>query len=627
MPKKAEDSVAQQAFEEDVWQLESALVRDPQDAALHAELGQLYEAHGFQAEACKHLEAARAFAPDHEAYTFLLIDHYLQGGEADQALLYLQDFLNHPPESPEKGIAILSRLGHAFFILGKWQDAWRAFLEVLAQPIRNDSSYNALLYALKIALDQGTYAQADLILQHVAPEALPLPIQGMWLFLKGQVSYWRGEFSLARQDWEAALAHQFNEAAFGALHLVPPAVMQSQSEKTRWDEHLKETVQLFLQRPRLPSDHMGAFFNPFDFSLSHDAEEVQRLKTLGQWYTQHFELPQAIATPTSQQESLQIGVIVDVLDAVFCAFVLPWLQDYFLTSPDYVLTVFYRQGEGLPECLMPYQDVFYQLPSHTASALKILSAVGLKHLFFSTLRGDLYRMAMTPVPGANYHLLPLFQYESGLSTVSQKVVQKLTEAGLFLSGDCLVPQDTLPTRRDLQLPSLGHLYLFAMPVTAWLPALDELIDAILQADCKAFILGLKAKDSTWHVRVQQRHETTLSRPHRVRWLDDALDPLALLPLMNAVVGVRHPHSDFILWQALRQGINVGYFDVHPESSPLRAFLAQHAFDCLSENAFSLAKVLTERVGHVRLENTSFPALSADRLKVWESILLSLEETS
>jgi tetratricopeptide (TPR) repeat protein len=606
--------------------VEELLIETPQNAEAHALAAQIYTRQGFAEYSRKHLEAAHAFAPDDVGYAFALIDDYLHAGEASSAIIHLQILLTQPEGDFDSAIYVanvMARLGQCFFFLGQWQDALRAFLEVLSQPVRELSTYTALLYALEITFRQQQYDQATLILQSLQIEQMPSAFTILWKTLWARVCYWQGDFVQARYYWQEVLEQRFDEQCFNALHLLPPPVPQSAEDAEKWELLLTETIALFPERPLLTLLEGQSLFNPFDFSLRHTEHEQHRLQFLGDWYLRHFPSGAEEKTLEADASALatdrHVGVITDFLSVSFCAMVLPWLH-YYRQHGDYRLTLFYNAGEIPPE-LLPFNDLLYQLPLHVSQALTLLNDMALTTLIYTQLKGDLYRLAMTPPTGTQQYLYPLHQYHSGLATLSQKLIARLCATGIYLATDC-VPAITEVSRRGLGLPTLGHLYFFTVTPASWSPAMDTLAEAILNQDRKAFIIALKIPESTMHIRIQQRHEHSISRSHRIRWVD--IDALTLIPLVDSVVGTSVPESEFIVWQALCQGRPVGYFDQGLQT-PLSQKLNREAYFGRETNVFSLADILTESVRHVRLESTSFRALSVSEIEAWESILLSLEE--
>lgn len=601
---------------------EDALIEDAQNAEVHAFLAQIYAQQGFSDLLRKHLEAAHAFAPENIEYAFALVDDYLHTGDANSALMHLQILLDNSSNASDP-VAFVSnvmgRLGQCFFFLGQWQDALRAFLEVLSQPIQNDMTYLALLYALEITFRQEQYDQATLILQSLQVADMPSGFFILWKILWARVCYWQGDFVQARHHWQAVLELDFQEAAFNGLHLLPPPVYQSRQEAEKWEQLIEETTALFLDRPALTSLEGQSLFNPFDFALKHTLQEHQRFQILGNWCLRHFPAHSLDVSEEVSSSHRHLGVVTDFLSVPFCAFVLPWLY-YYRQHGDYRLTLFYGAGQ-IPSELDPFKDLLYQLPPHVPRALTVLRSLKVTTLVYTQLKGELYRLAMTPPQGMKQYLYPLHQYYSGLDSLSQALVVRLCEAGIYFSADC---SSEIPhiSRRSVGLPTLGHLYFFTVTPLGWSPAMDALAEAILTQDRKAFIVALKIPESTLHVRIQQRHEQTLSRFHRVRWVNT--DALELLALVDCVVGTSVPESEFVFWQAICQQKRVGYYD-QGQNTPLLQKLRSENTSWVQKDAFSLAEILTESVRHVRLESMSFRALSVDELKVWESILLSLEE--
>lgn len=627
-------------FKKGLWEealscAEDALIESPQNAEAHAFAAQIYKQQGFNTLSRRHLEAAHAFAPEEVDYALALIDDYLYVGDATSALIHLQPLLVQSADAIDQ-IAdsslersayvanVLARLGQSFFFLGKWQDALQAFLEVLSQPVREVSTYTALIYALEITFRQQRYDQATLILQSLSIENMSVGFSSLWKTLWARVCYWQGDFVQARHHWQQVLDQGFNEQAFNALHLLPPPVAQSLAESEKWEQLLQQTVALFPERPVLTVLEGQSLFNPFDFALKHTEQERYRLKLLGDWYLRHFPLVSDEEASRDKKNSVlparrHIGVITDFLSMHFCATVLPWLH-YYSQHGDYRLTLFYSAGE-IPSILEPFKDLLYQLSLSAPQALTQLNSLDLTTLLYTQLKGELYRLAMTPPRGVQQYLYPLNQYDSGLGTLSQRLVERLCEEGIYFSADC-TPAMTQLSRGSVGLPTLGNLYFFSVTPADWSPAMDALAEAILTQDRKAFIVALKAPESTMHVRIQQRHEQSIRRFHRIRWVNT--DALELIALVDSVVGTSVPDSEFILWQALCQHKNVGYFDQGTQT-PLLQKLSHEQHPWVQRSALLLADILTESVRHVRLEGTSFRALSVTDLEAWESILLSLEE--
>lgn len=617
----------QDEFEKGRWEealacVEDALIDNPKNAEAHALAAQIYAQQGFGELSRKHLEAAHAFAPETLSYAFALVDDYLNAGDAVSALSHLQ-IVFAQPDTVHRLTPVLARLGQCFFFLGQWQDALRAFLEVLSQAVEETSTYTALLYALEITFRQQQYDQAMLILQSVPTAHMSDLLSSLWKMYWARVCYWRGDFVQARHHWQAVLDQGFNEQAFNALHLLPPPVPQHAQEVEKWEQLLNNTIALFPERPVLTDLAGQSLFNPFDFVLQHTLSEHQRLRVLGDWYLQHF----ALVSERVEQNTLSldrerhVGVVTDFLSASFCAWVLPWLH-YHRQHSDYRMTLFYGAGE-IPSALTPFGDLLCQLPLHVPQALDRLNTSGLTTLIYTQLKGELYRLAMTPPVGVKQYLYPLHQYYSGLKSLSQTLVERLCEEGLYLSTSIPAAPGSA-SRRSLGLPTLGNLYFFTVTPVGWSPAMDALAEEILTRDRKAFIVALKIPESTMHVSIQQRHEQSIQRSHRVRWVD--IDALVLLPLVDCVVGTSVPESEFIFWQALCQHQRVGYFD-QGVPTPLSQKLTREGHHWVQSNPLSLADVLTESIRHVRLEGTSFRALSVTQLEAWESILLSLEEPS
>lgn len=621
---QAKDASCQGHWEQAVLYAEEGLLFTPQAASLHALLAQLYAEQQFFEQARPHYEAARAYAPENSAYTLALIDDYLRAGEGANALVYLQDLLSHA-ELAEFSTEVLWRLGKTFFMMGRWQDALLACSEVFAQVLPSSDNgpeaIQVICYILEILLYKHRYQRAEQLLNH-----LPQAMQNHVLIksYRARLAYWAGHFVQARESWREVLSETFDEAAFGALHFLGPPVMQSEADAVKWDDYLNSAADLFEERPVLTASQDYTLFNPFDFVLSYGAPERERLALWGAWYQRHFPDMSDVSSGVSQPaQAFHIGVVVDGFDSLTCAFLLPWLQHYQLVQPPYQLTVFYLVGDDLPTSFHAYAHQLYQLPVQGQAALGVLAQAELRVLLYASLRGLLYRLAMTPPKGVQQYLYPLHQYTSGLPQLSQHLVHALTQARLYWhTQDVILPGGF--TRSALRLPTLGHLYCFAFAPFGWTPEMDKLAEAILQQDRKAFIVGFTHPESTWHVRLQQRLEQSLSRPQRVRWIafEQAFEALSL---MDRVIAVARPESEFMATQAFAQGKITGYLRSKRDPlTPFGAALEQQAGDCLHEDVFSLANFLTASAGHVRLENTNFSVPNPHDWAAWDAILLSLE---
>ncbi len=621
--KQTQSSQAQGHWDQAVLYAEEGLLHFPQAAPLHAILAQLYQEQHFFTQARLHYEAARAYAPENTAYTLRLIDDYLRTAETANALVYLQDLLSNTLIEP-LGCEVLWRLGKTFFMMGKWQDALLAFSEVLTRqlhdPTEGPDAVAAICYILEVLLYKRRYQRAEQLLLQ-----LPRDLQTAQRVqrYRARVAYHGGNFVQAREAWREILSQTFDEEAFGALHFLGPPVMQSEADALKWQEYLAGAAQLFAERPVLAANEGHTLFNPFDFVLTHQLTEQARLEHWGQWYQRHFPEKGSQVAP-SVVNPVHIGVVLDGFDMLACAFLLPWLRHYREASPAYQLTVFYLVGDEIPPALMEYAAHLYPLPVQHQAALAVFQWAKVTGLLYASLRGMLYRLAMTPPRGLQQYLYPLYQYASGLPQLSQALVNAQVASALYWHTDPVISSGL--TRSALRLPTLGHLYCFAFDPFGWTPEMDLLAEAILQQDRKAFIVGFIHGESTWHLRVQQRLDQVLSRPQRVRWI--ALDnPVEAIPLMDAVVAVARPESEFMAAQALNQSKRMGYLRHKAQPvTPFAAALAQHAGHYLHEDIFSLANFLTASAGHVRLEHTNFPAPEHQKLAVWDTILLSLEDS-
>ncbi len=611
---------------------EEGLVHAPDHAELHHYLAALYRKEGLNTRARKHFAAARAFAPDHSLFTLDLIDDYLRTGEAAEAMIYLGECLQ---KSDLFGApALFLRLGRALFINGQWNDALRAFLQVLAEPeVSQEEAASTLLYALEIMLRRGLYLEAQGVLHDMVPSTGSF-FHWIWEQRQAQLSYWQGDFGQARAFWRNNLEQRFDEAVFGALQLLTPPVAQSQSAQKKWETLIEETGDLFRERPLLTTPQ--SLFNPFDYRVGYTAREKQRLDALGVWYHQHFasSRPKTKSSLDEVSRKPHIAVITDEFTPDFCCFISPWLhhytQAYATGSAPYDLTIFYFSADGIPPDLTPFEALFYQLPVHVERAQTLLKYIQPDIVLYTQLKTELYRLALTPSADTQNYLYPLAQYYSGIPSLRSDLVEQLTAQALDLSEPLSIYLKRKNTslapfkRSDYQLPSLGNLYFFALTPLSWTPEFDALASAILKADRKAFLVGLKISGSALHTHAQQRHEETLAKPHRVRWLDLTLEACTgLIQEVQVVIG--GIDSERWLRETVYQQKNAVYYTASlAQETPLMQWLKNRGGMVTNELelACNMALAGSGAAGeHVKLETVPGPS----DLQAWESILLSLED--
>ncbi len=525
---------------------ETTLLVKPDDALTHFKLGMLLQSQGPTDRSLKHLQAARAFAPEESVYTRTLARVHMMLGNNEDLILYARALLE---QNPKDGDAFFL-MGAGLHLSGKYSDAELA----LKQASEYDPSHVSAAFQLGLVqLERQELAEAVGSFERTLQVSQGQGVQASWLArvwaLLGRAYQLQGQVGPAAEAWQSALKLWPDGLACTGLSLQLPAVYQKAEDIPTWRKNFISGLETLEAKAREISSPLGEQqLHPFDLSLMGQADLAlkQRVASFYQSYLSDK------TEPTGSQKN-SLTVLWLGISPLWEPALMALVKALHPLLPVTVLTSEANLAERLLKTGLTVQPVPY-LRENIKQALRYSKP---DHLLYLDLRNPLaYSLALEKLAPVQ-SVLCLQPESSGLNTLDYffsaaalepaQAEAQYSETLVKLKNWPILP--TLPTlpawksKRDLRLTELGTIYLCPVESNKIHPDFDPVLQAILEKDRKAFLYFLYREGDVAHTYLQQRLQERLgARADKAKFVSWANTEELLQYLHRADVVLDTPYS-------------------------------------------------------------------------------------
>jgi protein O-GlcNAc transferase len=503
---------------------ETALMVKADDAKTHFRLGLLLQSlTGPTDRSLKHLQAARAFAPQETVYTRTLARVHMMLGNSEDLIVYARELLEQNPKDADAFFL----LGSGLHLSGQHNDAALA----LKQGLEYDPSHVSAAFQLGLLfLEQNQLSEAVASFENTLSISTGQGLQPAWVArvwaLLGRAYQQQGQVGPASEAWQSALKIWPDGLACTGLSLQLPAIYTQAEDISTWHTHFVEGISTLEKSAKEISSPLGEHIFP-PYSLSLQGKPEPELTTRINAFYQSFLTPSAKPSGSGKGSLTLIWIGINPLWETGLTALAKALNEQL---PLTILTPDANLAERLLKAGLTVQPTAY-LRENIKQALALSQP---DHLLYLDLRNPLaYALALEKL-APTQSVLCLQPQSTGLNTIDyffsaqalepENAEAQYSESLVKMQNWPIIPiLPPLPTpwksKRDLRLTELGSIYLCPVDPAKVHLDFDPVLQAILEKDRKAFLYFLYPAESLPYTYLQQRlHERLGPRSEKARFV-------------------------------------------------------------------------------------------------------------